>query len=55
MFHTADDCVEYYHVLAERHGDKEGIIILVLQLQEVFHLQVGFHLIILGKITFDVH
>ena len=43
MPQTGDDPVEYCRVLAECHIDKEGIIILVLRHQQVFHLQRASH------------
>ena len=44
MLHKGEDRVEHNRVLAERRLYEEGIIILVLQLQQVFHLRNEFHL-----------
>ena len=44
MLYKGEDRVEHNRVLAERRLYEEGIIILVLQLQQVFHLRNGTNL-----------
>ena len=41
MFDKGEDRIEHNHVLAERRVYEEAIIILVLQLQQIFHLRNG--------------
>ena len=43
MFYKGEDRVEHNRVLAERRLYEEGIIILVLLLQQVFYLRNGTH------------
>ena len=44
MLQKGEDRVEHSRVLAERREYEEGIIILVLQLQQAFHLRNGTNL-----------